>query len=67
MAPRAPILALSAVAAVAAAQAAILRVGRTWGASYAEAAQPLPGDELVPNPASQVTKAITIEAPPEAV
>lgn len=38
-----------------------------WGATDAEVAARLPGDELVPDPAEQCTRAITIAAPPEAV
>ena len=38
-----------------------------WGATDAEVGAPLPGDDLVPEPAQQVTRAITIAAPPEAV
>ena len=38
-----------------------------WGATDAEVATALPGDDLVAEPADQVTRAITIDAPPEAV
>lgn len=38
-----------------------------WGATEAECVMPLPGDELVPEPQSIVTHAITINAPPSAV
>lgn len=38
-----------------------------WGATDAEVAAPLPGDDLVAEPAQQVTRAIGIGAPPEAV
>lgn len=38
-----------------------------WGATSDEQRMSLPGDELNPNPASQFTRAITIEAPPTAV
>lgn len=38
-----------------------------WGATDAEAAAQLPGDELVPEPAHRYTRAITIDAPPEEV
>ncbi|MFG1949229.1 hypothetical protein [Nonomuraea sp. NPDC048826] len=37
-----------------------------WGATHAEAAAPMPGDELIPDGAT-VTRAITIDAPPERV
>lgn len=35
-----------------------------WGATEEEAAQVLPGDERVPHPRVQCTRAITIDAPP---
>jgi hypothetical protein len=38
-----------------------------WGATEKELAAPLPGDELVAEPASQVTRAITIDAAREEV
>jgi hypothetical protein len=38
-----------------------------WGATDDEAAMPLPGDELVPCPRVQSTRAVTIHAPAEAV
>src|SRR5450631_4172946 len=38
-----------------------------WGATEAELGPRLPGDELLPAPASQVTHAITIQATPERV
>jgi hypothetical protein len=40
---------------------------RTWGATDAEVEMSLPGDGLVPKPAYQTTRAITIDTPPEAV
>ncbi len=47
------------------------RAGRavveTWGATDDELQRRLPGDELVAEPAAQVTRAITIDAPPERV
>ena len=39
----------------------------TWGATYAEAASSLPGDELLPEADGTSTRAISIAAPPEAV
>jgi hypothetical protein len=39
----------------------------TWGATEEEAARRLPGDELLENADVVSTRAITIEAPPEAV
>lgn len=38
-----------------------------WGATDDEVTMALPGDELVAEPAQQVTRAIAIEAPPEDV
>ena len=38
-----------------------------WGATAAEQERPLPGDELVPDPESESTRAVTIDAPPEKV
>lgn len=39
----------------------------TWGATAAEVHVSLPGDELVPNPVSQTTQAVTINATPEQI
>jgi hypothetical protein len=48
-----------------------LAVGRPlmlhWGANCEELHEPLPGDELVPAPAVQSTRAVTVGAPVEAV
>lgn len=38
-----------------------------WGATTVEVQQPMPGDELVPQPVFVTTKAVTIHAPPEAI
>ena len=38
-----------------------------WGATDAEVAAAMPGDDLVPNPSFTATRAITIAAPPEQV
>ena len=38
-----------------------------WGATDAELAAPMPGDELVPHPSFNTTRAITVDAPPEEV
>lgn len=38
-----------------------------WGATDDEIDEALPGDQLVADPAGQVTRAITIDVPPEAV
>src|SRR5690349_6473826 len=43
------------------------RVHLRWGATDAEVTAPMPGDELVPEPSFSATRAITIDAPPEAV
>lgn len=40
---------------------------RRWGATGAEAKGPMLGDEVVPKPDYETTRAITIDAPPEAV
>jgi hypothetical protein len=40
---------------------------RGWGATPAEVKKKLPGDELIPHPRMQSTRAITIQAPPAAV
>ncbi|MGY1739582.1 MULTISPECIES: hypothetical protein [unclassified Blastococcus] len=61
------IRALAAAAGAAALSGQLLHVTRNWGATRAEAAMPLPGDELVPGPAEQTTLAVTVEAPAEAV
>lgn len=60
------------IAAVAAAAAAayrtLLRPWHTrWGATYQETFAPLPGDDLVGEPATQATRAITVHAPVEEV
>jgi len=46
---------------------ALRRLGRRSGASAAEAADELPGDEIVADPMWQSTRAVTIAAPPEQV
>lgn len=38
-----------------------------WGATDAELQQALPGDSLAPQPALVTTKALTVQAPPEAI
>jgi hypothetical protein len=38
-----------------------------WGATDAEIAAPMPGDQLVDHPSFSATRAITIDAPPEDV
>jgi hypothetical protein len=39
----------------------------TWGATADEVGGQMPGDDLMPNPDLQTTRAITIEAPPGAI
>ena len=58
---------LIAASAVAAYEAVGRPWQRRWGATDEELALPLTGDELVAEPASQVTRAITVEAPSEVV
>jgi hypothetical protein len=38
-----------------------------WGMSPADSRQPLPGDEYVPRPKSEISGAIDIQAPPESI
>jgi proline iminopeptidase len=38
-----------------------------WGANREEASRPLPGDEYVPSPKSEMTLAVDVQAPPEQV
>ncbi|MDR1635626.1 MAG: hypothetical protein LBS27_12090 [Bifidobacteriaceae bacterium] len=57
----------SAMAGAAAAALAAWRWQRRWGATAAEQRAVLPGDSLVPQPLLQATRAIGIDAPPEAV
>jgi hypothetical protein len=40
---------------------------RHWGMSRAEAFQPLPGDEYVPRPRSEVNAAVTVKAPADKI
>src|SRR5215468_4132260 len=40
---------------------------RTWGATRAEVVAPMPGDDLLPHAQYRCTRAITIQAAPEAV
>jgi hypothetical protein len=39
----------------------------TWGATHEEVARPMPGDSVVADPTFNATRAVTIDAPPEAV
>ena len=43
------------------------RSRRQWGTIGTEATDPLPGDELVPNPKWSYTLGVAVDAPPEAV
>jgi hypothetical protein len=45
----------------------VRRWHRRWGATDAEVAAPMPGDDLVPGCQYVITRAITIAAPPQAV
>ena len=45
----------------------ILHAHRNWGATVDEAAQSLPGDDLVREPAEQTTLAVSVEASPEEI
>jgi hypothetical protein len=45
----------------------LLHTRRDWGATAAEAARSLPGDDLVPEPAEQTTLAVTVAARPEEI
>ena len=60
-----------AVAIAAELVAAYLAIGRPlmlhWGANCEEVHKPLPGDETVPGPVVQSTRAVTIDAPVDAV
>jgi hypothetical protein len=47
--------------------AAAVEEGRNWGATGQEQAGALPGDDLVADPASVATRAVTVDAPPEEV
>ena len=60
---RGPLAGLAAAAAAACYVLAVRPRLLRWGASTQEAAGPLPGDELVPTPRMQSTRAVTIHAP----
>ena len=59
------------VLGIATAVAAYVKIGRpwqlTWGATREEVCRPLPGDDLVPRPTFNATRAISIDAPPERI
>ena len=62
------VVSLAAVGAAAAGALALTRGWwANWGATDAEAASVLPGDELVPAPRASSTRAVTVGAPPAAV
>ncbi|WP_222424624.1 SRPBCC family protein [Arthrobacter sp. KBS0702] len=62
-----PLAALGAAAAAAGYVLAVRPRLLNWGATAQEAAGPLAGDELVPAPRLQSTRAVSIAAPPSAV
>ena len=64
---RPPKLALLGAAATAAYFGVVRPWSRRWGATDAELAKPLPGDELVEDPGISMTRAVTINAPVESV
>jgi hypothetical protein len=62
-----PWLALVGVVTVAAYFVVIRPWTRRWGATHEEVRAALPGDELVPNAGVTMTRAVTVDAPVEAV
>jgi len=64
---RTGVLVATGAAAVALAVADTAYRTRTWGAYAREINLALPGDELIPEPAERVTRAITVHAPPDEV
>ena len=66
-----PLWVLGAAGAALAASLAYMRLLRPWqlrwGATRDEVSRPLPGDELVPDPTFDATRAITIAARPEQI
>jgi hypothetical protein len=58
---------LMTVAVAGAAEAALVRLGRTYGSTREERAAALPGDGVIPAPRMQTDHATTIDAPPSAV
>ena len=58
---------VSAATAGLAAYALGRRSWETWGVAEGEATRPLPGDDVVPDGQTLLTRGITIDAPPEAV
>jgi hypothetical protein len=64
---RPPWLALAVVAALAVYVVVLRPWSRCWGATPTERTKTLPGDEHVPRPGVAMTRAVTIDAPPERV
>lgn len=66
-----PVLIVSVAAATAALSVAYLKFGRQrvldWGATREEAERAMPGDDVIPDAALQTTRAVTVDAPPDAV
>lgn len=65
-----PLIAAAAVAGTAGAALAAVNLRRRynrWGATNEEVERPIPGDEIIPEPEFQSTRAITIDAPPQYV
>jgi hypothetical protein len=58
---------LAAVGAAVAGEAALIRLGRTYGSTARERDLVLPGDRIVGRPQVVTDHAVTIDAPPEAV
>lgn len=56
-----------ALGGLAATEAALIRLGRTYGSTREERAMPLPGDEIVARPKVTTNHAITIDAPSAAI
>jgi hypothetical protein len=60
-------LAIAGTAATALYATSVRRWLRHWGSTPVELRKPLAGDELVPEPGTETTRAVTIEAPVEQV
>ena len=58
---------VAALGLAAAVWALVVRESERWGTLPHEPALPLPGDDLIPEPAMNATRAIVIDAPPEDV
>ena len=66
--PLGPALVAAGAAGAAVAAVSLLRRWYSrWGATAEEVAAPMPGDGLVPAPKLSWTRAVTVDAPPEAV